>query len=54
MDADNAMARHKWVIDWLQKAGYIVNDRYAKWTDLPTQVVKQGQEYRIELTLTEP
>lgn len=54
MDVDNAMARHKWVLDWLQKAGYIVDDRYVKWTDFPTQVVKQGQEYRIELTLTEP
>jgi hypothetical protein len=54
MDHDNAMARHKWPIDWLQKNGYLVNDRYASWTGFPEQVVKQGQEYRIELELREP
>jgi hypothetical protein len=27
MDHDNAHARLKWVLDWLQTRGYIVNDR---------------------------
>jgi hypothetical protein len=54
MDDDNAIARHKPLLDWLQRNGYLVNDRYAKWSALPTQVVKPGQDYRIELTLTEP
>lgn len=27
MDADNAAARCKWPLDWLQSRGYIVNDR---------------------------
>lgn len=54
MDVDNAIARHKSPIDWLQKNGYILNDRYAEWSGFPVQIVKQGQEYRIELELREP
>lgn len=53
MDADNAMARHKWVLDWLQSRGYIANDKHLEWVALPEQVVKRNQFYRIELTLTE-
>lgn len=54
MDVDNAMARHKWPLDWLQEREYIVNDRLIEWAALPTMIVKRGQEYRIEITLTEP
>lgn len=53
MDADNAMARHKWTLDWLQGAGYIRNDRELVWSGVPEQVVKRDGNYRIELTLTE-
>jgi hypothetical protein len=53
MDADNAMARHKWVLDWLQSRGYIANDKHLEWVGLPEQVVKRNGRYRIELTLTE-
>jgi Holliday junction resolvase RusA-like endonuclease len=52
MDVDNAMARHKWVLDWLAAAGFVENDRNVEWTGFPTQVVKRGQEYRIELEIT--
>lgn len=51
MDVDNAMARHKWVMDWLADAGWVDNDRHVEWTGFPTQIVKRGQEYRIELDL---
>lgn len=51
MDQDNAMARHKWLIDWLSKRGFIGNDRRARWAAFPHQVVKRGQDYRIELAI---
>jgi hypothetical protein len=53
MDEDNAMARHKPILDWLKKRGYIRDDRKRNltWVGFPEQVVKRGQEYRIELTL---
>lgn len=56
MDDDNAMARHKWAFDWLKTRGYLVDDRKKniKWADFPEQIVKRGQEYRIELTLSIP
>lgn len=54
MDADNAMARHKWVLDWLQNNGYLHNDKLIEWTAVPKQVVKRGQEYRLELEFREP
>ncbi len=53
MDADNAMARHKWALDWLQGAGYIANDRNLEWVGVPEQVVKRDGNYRLVLTLTE-
>jgi len=54
MDDDNAMARHKHVLDWIRRAGYLVDDKkkHLRWLDLPQQVVKRGQTYRIELILT--
>lgn len=52
MDEDNAMARHKWVLDWLATRGYIRNDRLMSWAEKPTQVVNRDSEYTIELTIT--
>src|SRR5690242_5225455 len=54
MDEDNAMHRHKPVLDWLKTRGYIVDDRkrVLTWAGFPEQIVKRGQEYRIEITLT--
>lgn len=54
MDHDNAMARHKPLADWLATRGYVTNDRHVEWTGFPTQIVKRGQDYRIELELTTP
>lgn len=55
MDDDNAMARHKSILDWLKTRGYIVDDRRAciRWTGFPEQEVRRDGDYRIELTLTE-
>lgn len=52
-DLDNLMARAKWSIDWLVSRGYIEDDKgkHLEWTGFPEQVVKRGQDYRIELTL---
>lgn len=54
MDDDNAMMRHKVVVDWLRTRGYLRDDRkrVLTWAGMPEQVVKRGQEYRIVLTLT--
>lgn len=54
MDEENAAARHKWPIDWLVQAQYLVDDRRKnlRWTAFPEQVVRRGQRYRLELTLT--
>ena len=54
MDDDNAMARHKPLLDWLKTRGYLVDDRKKNivWESLPTQVVKRDGRYRIELTVT--
>jgi len=54
MDVDNAMARHKWCMDWLVKRKYIVDDK-AKcltWEGFPTQTVSRKNEPSITLTLT--
>lgn len=55
MDDDNALARHKWPLDWLKTRGFIVDDRRKniKWLSLPEQVVKRNQEYRVEITIEE-
>jgi hypothetical protein len=54
MDDDNALARHKWVLDWLKTRGYVVDDKKKNlaWTGLPEQQVGRKQEYAIEITLT--
>lgn len=56
MDDDNAMARHKPLLDWLKTRGYIVDDRKKNlvWEGLPTQVIRRarpGEHYRIVLTM---
>ena len=55
MDQDNAMARHKWVMDWLTTRAYWADDsdRYVHWTGLPTQTISRKLESTITLTLTE-
>lgn len=55
MDDDNALFRHKPLIDWLKTRGYIVDDRKKNltWLGLPTQVVTRKMEARISLVLTE-
>lgn len=54
MDDDNAMRRHKWVLDWLKTRGYIVDDKRKciRWAGLPEQIVGRKQDYSITLTLT--
>lgn len=54
MDDDNAIARHKVLIDWLKTRGYIVDDRRKnlQWESLPNQIVRRNGDYRIELTIT--
>lgn len=53
MDDDNALARHKWPLDWLKTRGYIVDDRRkcVRWIALPEQIIKRDGNYRIEITL---
>lgn len=54
MDDDNAMARHKWLIDWLVANGYLASDRRTcvRWAGLPEQRVSKKEPARITLTLT--
>lgn len=54
MDDDNALARHKPLLDWLKTRGYLADDRKKNivWQGLPEQVVKRDGNYRIELELT--
>jgi hypothetical protein len=54
MDDDNAVARHKWLIDWLVARGYLASDRRTcvRWAAFPTQTVSRKQPARITLTLT--
>jgi hypothetical protein len=53
MDQDNAMRRHKWVLDWLKTRGYIADDspKVLTWVSFPEQRVKMHDEYTIEITL---
>lgn len=53
MDDDNAMARHKWALDWLVSRGYLVDDRKRclTWDGFPAQVVKRDGNYRLEITI---
>ena len=55
MDDDNAMARHKPLLDWLKTRGYIADDRRSvlRWEGFPEQIVKRNGRYSIILTLTD-
>jgi hypothetical protein len=55
MDDDNAAARHKPLLDWLRRSGYIVDDRRKclRWKAFPAQIVQRDGNYWIELTLEE-
>ena len=55
MDEDNAMARHKPLLDWLKTRGYIVDDRRSclTWEAFPHQIIKRNGRYTITLTLSE-
>ena len=54
MDHDNAMARLKFLLDWLVMSHYIADDspKRLEWEGLPEQVVKRDGNYRVEVTLT--
>lgn len=54
MDVDNALRRHKWILDWLKTRGYIADDspKHLVWVSFPEQRVKRDGNYRVELTLT--
>lgn len=55
MDDDNAVARHKWLLDWLVAHGYLASDRRTcvRWAAFPTQLVTRKQPASITLTITE-
>lgn len=52
-DEDNLMARAKWPLDWIVKAGYLLDDRKKclSWAGLPTQEVNRKAP-ALTLTLT--
>jgi hypothetical protein len=54
MDHDNAMARLKWLLDWLVGNRYLRDDspRHLEWAGFPEQVVKKDGNYRCDLTIT--
>ena len=51
MDHDNAHARLKWVLDWLQTRGYIANDRHLGYRLNATTAPRK--DLGITLTLSE-
>lgn len=53
MDDDNAMARHKRLLDWLVTRGYLAGDRrkHLTWTGLPTQRVTRKAPATIRLEI---
>lgn len=53
MDDDNAMARVKWLIDWLVTNDYLPGDsrKHIEWAGIPHQVVDRKNP-RVELELT--
>ena len=54
MDDSNAMARHKWIEDWLRDRRYIVDDnkKHLKWAGFPEQRVSRKNSPEVEITLT--
>ena len=53
-DADNLMARLKWPLDYLTRAGFIADDSPAvlDWVGMPEQFVDRKNQ-RIEIELRE-
>lgn len=53
MDQDNAIARLKWPVDWMVRAGYLIGDNsdQLEWDWPITQVVKRDGNYRVEFEL---
>jgi len=53
MDDDNAVARCKWPLDWLVKAGYLADDRrkVLQWGAFPSQHVTRKLGPMLTLTL---
>ncbi len=53
MDDDNAMARHKWALDWLVTRGYLAGDtrKCLTWTGLPQQIVTRKTPPTLSLAL---
>ena len=54
MDDDNALARCKWVCDFLVTRGYILDDRKGRldWDAIPTQKISRKEPTCIIVTLT--
>lgn len=52
MDDDNAIARVKWILDWLVSRDYIVDDsrKHCRLLEVPEQVIDR-QHKRVMLTL---
>jgi len=55
MDHDNAIARHKWCVDWLVSRGYLINDtrKLVIWGGFPDQRISRKEPASITLTLTQ-
>lgn len=53
MDEDNAVARCKWPLDWIVKAGYLADDRSSNltWAAFPEQVVSRKLPRTLTITL---
>lgn len=53
MDDDNAVARCKWALDWIVKAGYLEDDRRSvvQWGGFPTQHLTRKMPPQLTLTL---
>jgi len=53
MDEDNAVARCKWPLDWIVKAGYLEDDRrqVLQWGAFPTQHITRKLPPLLTLTL---
>ena len=51
MDTDNLMARLKWPVDWIVKAGYLADDgpKVLEW-EMPQQVIDR-RNMRVEIEL---
>lgn len=54
MDDDNAVARHKSIMDWLKDRRYITDDRKKnlRWESFPEQRISRKEPASITLTIT--